>query len=120
MSRTGHSQLVRWLLLAVVALGLILMHHAPAAQDGSGMHGGAAVVMPAASPPDADGMGAMLHECLAILGQFALGALLLLLVFAAGFARGPGVRRLPAPRAPDRPNTLAGRSLLASVCVLRL
>jgi len=128
MSTADRRQPVRWLLLAILALALVVMHHAPADHDSPG-HGAAAVVAMAAGPsvapaPDDDhGMGAMLHECLAVLAQLAAGAMLALLL-AVGVARLMG-RRLPPrwrarARALDRPDGPGGRSLLASVCVLRL
>ncbi|TNC21325.1 hypothetical protein FG385_28705 [Amycolatopsis alkalitolerans] len=119
------------MLLAILALGLVTMHHAPA-EHGLPGHGSATVVamVPGTSPalsaapmPDDHGMGAMLHECLAVLGQLAFGALLVLLVMA-GFGPLSTRCRRRCPRAlarsPDRPASPGGRSLLASVCVLRL
>ncbi|WP_326568994.1 hypothetical protein VSH64_45830 [Amycolatopsis rhabdoformis] len=118
----------RWLLLGVLAFGVLVMHHVPAP------HGGAmgGMPMPVASVPlvasggaiagpvDETGGHAMLHLCLAVL----LTAAGLLLAWAwlrrrrevvvpasverglAGFARAP-----PAP---------SGRELLTAACVLRI
>lgn len=113
------------MLLAILALGLIAMHHTPA--QGEGRHDGSVVVMAAsiAAEPMSSGhdMHAMLHECLAVLGQFAMGALLVLLA-VAGIAWRLDRHRATGPRAvaraPDRPGSPGGRSLLTSVCVLRL
>ncbi|MTD56563.1 hypothetical protein GKO32_21685 [Amycolatopsis sp. RM579] len=119
------------MLLAVLALGLIAMHHAPAehgSADGAAMSVVAMTAEPsptlsAAPMTDDHGMGAMLHQCLAVLGQLTFGALLVLLL-VLGFARLTTRHRVPSPRAraraPDRPAGSGGRSLLTSVCVLRL
>jgi hypothetical protein len=124
--RTGErTLLMRWLLLAVVALGLVVMHHLPA-QHGGGAHDSMVAVESsptAQSMPDAGGMGAMLHDCLAVVGQFTIAALLMMLL-VVGLARWIRERRPPTPsplaRAPDHLSPAGGRSLLASVCVLRL
>jgi hypothetical protein len=135
MTRSRRAGLGRWLLLAVVAVGVVLMHHAPAGEQNA--HGGAAAMLmampasttvgPVAAPAGEDGMGAMLHECLAVVGQVTARFLLALLL-AAGLVLAAGLmlwRRVrPAPRAmaraPDQASGLGGRSLLFSVCVLRL
>ncbi|NKQ58884.1 hypothetical protein HFP15_39180 [Amycolatopsis sp. K13G38] len=131
MSIARRHHLARWTLLAILAVSLVFMHHTPVDQMSPG-HGAVAVAAtttgpaPAVSPapmPDEQGMGAMLHQCLAVFGQLLAGALLVLLL-AIGFARLTGGHRLLRPRAlaraPDRPDRPGGRSLLASVCVLRL
>ncbi|GAA3857299.1 hypothetical protein [Amycolatopsis tucumanensis] len=122
---------VRWLLLAVVALALVIMHHTPA-QHGSdsGTHAVVAetAVMDVAystmiHPDSGDtGMAAMLHQCLAVFGQVAFWAFLLLvgMVFIRLTAGRRLVVRSLVAAGPDPPRRGDGRSILNSVCVLRL
>lgn len=122
----------RWLLLAVVAFALMVMHHLPAGHgsDPAAGHGAAPMAAVVAMEPvvtahpasDAGGMSGMLHECLALAGQLAAGAVLLLLIVS--LTRLAGVPRVPVlsvgGRKPDRPPGSGGRTILNSVCVLRL
>lgn len=133
MTSAGRSLVLRWLLLAVVAFGLVVMHHLPAQHDAdSGGHLAETSVSvmaldpaPAANPmPDTGGMGVMWHMCLAVTSLFAVAALVLLLLLVGAFR---GTRQPPAwaatalARARDRPPPgLGGRTILDSVCVLRL
>ncbi|WP_236794407.1 hypothetical protein [Amycolatopsis sp. GM8] len=129
MSSATRHQVTHWLLLTVLALGLIAMHHAPAERDSmthgtmSAMTAEPAPTLSAAPQTDDHDMAAMLHQCLAVLGQLTFGALLLLLLLlgvallAAGH-RAPRVRA--RARAPDHRAGPGGRSLLTSMCVLRL
>ncbi|MGW4485409.1 DUF6153 family protein [Amycolatopsis sp. NPDC004368] len=128
MDTTRRPLLVRWLLIGVVALGVVLMHHAPAPHEGAHHSTAAMTVLqvhaePAAEPmPDEGGMGAMLHECLAILGQ-VLGSAVLVLLAIAGWLQWVRARWLLVPeaaaRGPDRAPGVGGRSVLSLVCVLR-
>jgi hypothetical protein len=133
MRSADRSLVLRWLLLAVVAFGLVVMHHLPAQHDAeSGSHtaGTSMSVMvidpssPAAQPmPDTSGMGSMLHECLAVTSLFTVAAalVLLLLLGASRWAQRPLLSAATAlARARDRPPSSGGRTVLASVCVLRL
>lgn len=104
------------------------MHHVPASHQGE-HHGAAAMTVlqvhaqPAAEPmPDEDGMGAMLHDCLAILGQVLGSAVLVLLAIAVWMQWVREQSLLPpraAARGPDRAPSVGGRSVLSLVCVLR-
>lgn len=126
--RIGRVQQV--VLLCLLALCVTAMHHVPASGDepGSTVAMSVAASVPAISADMGTGEhhtpgGAheMLHLCLAILT--AIGALLLAWVL---LARRPGAgirtgrkcpRGSPAPeRPPDRP----GRTILNSLCVLRV
>jgi len=125
-ARTRHA-LVRWLLLASVALGIVVMHHvmtdhpAGAAMDmaTSPMAGSPMDQQPA---PDPTLPRDVLHQCMAVVAQNGIAVIVLLLlagVFAL-FTPKRASGRTPE-RAPQRPPPgLAGRALLHSVCVARL
>jgi Family of unknown function (DUF6153) len=131
MRSADRSLVLRWLLLAVVAFGLVAMHHLPAqhGQDfdthpaGTNMSVTVMDPSPAAQSMPDSGMGSMSHECLAVTSLFTVAALvmLLLLVGASRWAR-QSLRSAAAAlaRARDRPPRWGGRTVLASVCVLRL
>ncbi len=126
---------LRWVLLVGVAFALIGMHNLAATNpmhDVMRLEPVASASMPVADPsccadhataPGHDsGTGHdWLHLCLAVLGQIAGAVLMLLLV--VGVTRWVRDRGLPRPaavaRAPDRPPG-NGRTILTSVCVLRL
>ncbi|MDQ0382007.1 hypothetical protein [Amycolatopsis thermophila] len=130
MTTVTRSLPARWLLLAVVALALVLMHHVPAEHGGGTTHGtGPAMVAMAATSgpavqPVSDGhpMADMLHQCLAVVGQFAAWILVLLLGAALAHLFGSWRTGAPASGAsgPDPPVRGSGRVILTSVCVLRL
>jgi hypothetical protein len=97
----------RWLLLSLLLLGVVSMPgpdpmHQP--ED------------PASPSPLHD----LQHLCMAVLGAI-LG--LLLIGFLLAFCRRrplPSIRRVRHIRRTDRPPRLSGRTLLSSVCVLRV
>lgn len=119
------------LLLCALTLSVLGMHHVALPPPGAG-HSTAAESMtsmtapamegmaPVAQPSDDSGTGMghdLLHLCLAVLGAAAVFLLATWLLATMGATRAdPGGQRPPFPRAPRA----AGRSLLASVCVLRL
>ncbi|GHF08810.1 hypothetical protein GCM10017786_48290 [Amycolatopsis deserti] len=129
MTTVKRSLPARWLLLAVVSLALVLMHHVPADHGGAAHGPGHAVVaMAAASGPavqpvsDGHPMADMLHQCLAVVGQFAAWILVLLLGAALAHllvSRRTGARA-SSTSGPDPPVRGGGRVILTSVCVLRL
>lgn len=118
-------------LVCLLLLGLVLMHHAPAAEHHMGAMGPpaatAAVTAGSTCPagtPDCPMPGQahdMLHLCLAVIGTLAgvllLGAFLGLVrgIFASPRLSGD----VPLPRV-DRPPGWPGRTVLTSLCVLRL
>jgi hypothetical protein len=122
-------------LLVALAFGLIGMHNLVAFDAGHPeLSPGAAVVltdmtgccqdhdMSVGSTGHSSGHDHdFLHLCLAVLSQLA--ALVAMLALFVGLAGWVGRLRLPVPRAvaraPDRPGG-NGRTILTSVCVLRL
>jgi len=121
------------LLLCLVALGLVLMHHAPADHHMGAMSspkmvsvasatGTAPVISDGSDGPGPGGSHMLMHLCLAVIGVFgavaALGWVLLGLPrrVVTG-SRSP--TRLALSRI-DRPPGGAGRTVLTSLCVLRL
>lgn len=105
VSIAHRDRLARWMLLVILALGIIAMHHVPTQEQ---VHPDTSVVVVAASPsvsaepmPGDHEMRAMLHECLAVLAQFAGGALVVFLAFA-GIAWLLNPHRPAAPRAVAR------------------
>jgi hypothetical protein len=119
----------RWLLLSLLLLGVVSMHHFVPADA----HGPATVAattmadMPGPDPmhqPEDPASPSPLHDlqhlCMAVLGAI-LG--LLLIGFLLAFCRRrplPSIRRVRHIRRTDRPPRLSGRTLLSSVCVLRV
>lgn len=123
------GQVRQWLLCALV-LSLISMHHLALAQHEphvGGTHAASSSPMTVEELPEAHCPGpasggghAVLHPCEAVLhtpGGFLL--LVLLTVVGVGVRPPPTGLRLPAAR-PRRPPGIGGRTLLASVCVLRV
>jgi hypothetical protein len=121
--------LARWVLLASIAFGMLVMHHVMAdAEADPTAHGMAAA--PLAMPPPADQHPApdpghdVLHLCMAVIQDGGTAVLLLLLlligVVVSVAMRIPrlGTASLRAPARP--PPGLAGRALLHAVCVARL
>ncbi|MEU0470525.1 hypothetical protein ABZ215_41575 [Amycolatopsis sp. NPDC006131] len=120
----------RWLLLAVVAFALVVMHHAPAQHVGGASHMTPSVMaVTDAGPssitdpmPGGSDMAAVLHQCLAVFGQAAVWMFLLLA--AVVFVRVTAGTRLAVrpltAGGPDPPPRRDGRKILNSVCVLRL
>jgi hypothetical protein len=116
----------QWLLLCLLLLGVVGMHHfvptpthdiasvAPSIALGEPMQ--APMHDPAAPAPAHE----LMHLCMAVLGA-VLGLLLIALLI--GVLRWDS-QRIPSPASSagrvDRPPGLSGRTLLASVCVLRL
>ncbi|WP_290056104.1 DUF6153 family protein [Amycolatopsis solani] len=128
-ARIGRVQQV--ILLCLLALGVTAMHHVSA----SGEPDSVAAMSVAASVPATDtGMGTgehhepgpggaheMLHLCLAILT--VVGALFLawlLLVRRPGTGTHARRKRLRGSPAPERPPDRPGRTILNSLCVLRV
>ena len=122
MRPTVRSVPARWLLLCVLAFGVLSMHHVAAGHDGmaapmTSMTASSAVHAPVS--PDHDGAHSPFHVCLAVL--LAAVALLLASVLLRRVAdvvvatRRAGVRRAARPPPPR-----AGRALLAFSCVLRI
>jgi hypothetical protein len=112
----------RWLLLCVLALAVIGMHHV--ASGTSGPCPPETVISAATTPqaysayePTTCSGHDLLHLCLAVLGT-AAGVLLAWLLVAVGAAPAPRPRALAARS--RRARRTAGRSLLTSVCVLRI
>jgi hypothetical protein len=137
--RAGTATRIRQLLLlCALALAVVGMHHvvlaphetmscgphSPGGTHATHMAFGDQPPTPSVHTPGSPATGGhdMLHLCLAVLG--ASGGLLLLLALLALAAGGMvalplGGLRLPPGRA-RRPASTTGRSLLASVCVLRI
>lgn len=126
--RLGRVQQV--VLLCLLALCVTAMHHV-SASDGEPvvMPAGVAASMPAADAavaehhaPGHGGAHDLLHLCLAVLTT--LGGLLLLARLL--LPRRPGTPHPARPAssrgspAPDRPPDRPGRTVLASLCVLRV
>jgi hypothetical protein len=132
MRSADRSLVSRWLLLAAIAVGLVVMHHLPAQHDTDSRSrtAGTSMSVPAIDPasaaepmPDAGGMGPMMHECLAVASLFAVAALLMVLLLGGvvRWVRRPLLSAAVAlARAHDRPPGWGGRPVLASVCVLRV
>lgn len=128
--RTSTGKRVRQgLLLCALALAVLGMHHVAFGQHGTaheppsgGTHAGAMSTGPA-QPSDDSGSDTgheLMHLCLAVL--CAAGGLLLMWLLMGRGTRArpsPGRVRPPLGHAWGLPATV-GRSLLASVCVLRL
>lgn len=121
------SRVRQILLLCALTLSVLGMHHValPPHETGHSAMAEAAMTAPAsadmttvAQPSGDSGTGHdLLHLCLVVLSAaavFLLGTLLLATVRET--RAGPGDRRPTFPRVPRA----AGRSLLASVCVLRI
>ncbi|WP_225978737.1 hypothetical protein [Gandjariella thermophila] len=129
MRRGTGSGVSGWLLLCSLALGLVLMHHAPASEQHMGtmsppVVASATVSAPAMSPSDGSGRGeshVLMHMCLAVIGAF--GAVLALVGAFLGLPRRFGADGGPPARVglfrTDRPPG-GGRTVLTSLCVLRL
>lgn len=112
------SRVRRILLLCALTLSVLGMHHVAAPPQETGH---AAVVMEStvAAPADDPGHGPghdLLHLCLVVLTAVLLLAGRLRTA-TRSTAVGSGTRRPPSF---PRPPVAAGRSLLTSVCVLRL
>jgi Family of unknown function (DUF6153) len=133
VTRDALGQPARWLLLGALVLGVVLMHHVPAAgppgmpdthaMPSAVLHLDTADHMQPASDVQApDPMHphhVLAHLCLAVLGGMAL---LVLALAGTVVGRAPVAAPRPPLAAPrvDRPPGGAGRRLLASLCVLRL
>jgi|UPI000687C4AA hypothetical protein len=135
MRRSTRSSVPQWLLLCVLALAVLGMHHVvstshlPAAGEAhvaDTTHSGGAAEGHSQSPTDStpsDPAHDALHFCLAVL--FTAGPLLLLSSRLRSVLRD--ARSLAAtllccaqvPRTRER-SVLVGRTLLTSVCVLRI
>jgi hypothetical protein len=125
----SRNALVRWLLLASVTLGTVVMHHVLAdAESAAAVHSSAAAPMaglPVAGhpAPDPGHDHDVLHLCMAVIHH--PGTALILLLFLAGLV-APVISRhlrigLSSTRSPARPPPRpAGRALLHTVCVARL
>jgi hypothetical protein len=122
------STLVRWLLLASVAFGIVVMHHVMNDHPtGATMH---AAVSPTAGAPmnqePAPAPGSphqVLHQCMDVVGPNGIAVIVLLLLIGIVTQLTPKqTAHNQAPtRAPARPPPgLAGRALLHVVCVARL
>ncbi|PRX45458.1 hypothetical protein B0I33_109121 [Prauserella shujinwangii] len=126
--------ITRWVLLCLLALGVVLMHHTgaeaeppPTAHATHAAHTMAEGTAhgdehrPADGHPAPGGGHDLLHLCLAVAvaAGFALALTLLSGRLAAGRAPGPRGAVVPrsAARAPPRPG---GRDLLHLACVLRV
>jgi nitric oxide reductase large subunit len=101
----------RWLLLCLLLLGVVGMHHTVSAEPHDMMH--TSQSMPA---PDHE----MLHLCMAVITAAAGFLLFVLFLFTAFWPVSVSARRFTVVSRVDRPPGLSGRSLLSSVCVLRL
>jgi hypothetical protein len=125
----------QWLLLCALALAVVGMHHVPLAphtMSHDSAHTAAVMPTTATTPAElpeihspagpASGAGHdLMHLCLAIMGAaggFVLLAWLLMATGGAGLAPFGGPRVVAARL--WRPPRRAGRSLLTSVCLLRI
>jgi hypothetical protein len=125
VSTRSLGSLQRALLLGALVLGVIGMHQLVTVHH---LPGPAAPVMSASMQPSLapanhdDPMDGVIHDlmhlCLAVLG--AVGTALLLLSMGRGLIPATHLTGRSATRTPARPPPHGGRSLLASVCVLRL
>jgi hypothetical protein len=131
MMRTGTASRARQiLLLCALTLSVLGMHHVALPPHATGHSAAAAESMatmatsasmhPTAQPSGDSGTGMghdLLHLCLVVLCAAAVFLLATWLLTTVRATRAdPGNQRPSCPRAPRA----AGRSLLASVCVLRL
>jgi hypothetical protein len=125
--RVGRVQQV--ILLCLLALGVTAMHHVPPFGDAANPMAAVSAGMPAMDVDlgsgehhRPDGPHDLLHLCLAVLT--AIGALLLLACGLLGRRPEPGIPvRGKCPRgspAPERPPDRSGRTVLNSLCVLRV
>jgi hypothetical protein len=126
MDARTRSALVRWLLLACVAFGIVVMHHVMADhQSDPIMHTAAPMAgapMDQQPAPDPAPPNDVLHQCMAVVVQNGIAVIVLLLLTGVVVLLTPkrAAERAPA-RAPQRPPpALAGRALLHSVCIARL
>ncbi|WP_410641380.1 DUF6153 family protein [Amycolatopsis sp. lyj-346] len=125
--RIGRVQQV--ILLCLLALGVTAMHHVSASGDaGAGPMAAVSASMPVMDTDlgsgehhGPDGAHDLLHLCLAVLT--AIGALLLACA-RLGWRPEPAIpARRKCPRgspAPERPPDRSGRTVLNSLCVLRV
>ena len=125
MATSTRRTATRWLLLCLLFLGVVGMHHVATSGDMASGHDMTAVAAhhehspeePAPSSPGHD----MLHLCVAVLcAVVSLLLLAWLLVRSTPRHAGRALGSSSWPRAPDHPPPVGGRSLLSSVCVLRL
>jgi hypothetical protein len=116
----------RWLLLCLLLLGIVSMHHVVPASAHDAMP--AATSMAAQSPmpapthePDSPAPSHdLMHLCMAVLCAI-LGLLLIaLLLTVLRWETQPVPSLRSSTSRVDRPPGLSGRTLLASLCVLRL
>ncbi|SEC41702.1 hypothetical protein SAMN04489727_3675 [Amycolatopsis tolypomycina] len=124
--RLGRAQQV--ILLCLLALCVTAMHHISASSNEPDTMAAVATSMPTADTADEhpepahNGPHDLLHLCLAILT--ALGSLLLLAWLLLPRQPGtPNPAQPTSPRgspAPDRPPDRPGRTILTSLCVLRV
>ncbi len=122
------SALVRWLLLACMAFGVVVMHHVMADHP-SGVAKHAAPTAMVGSPmdqrpaPDPTPPHDVLHQCMAVVAHNGISLIVLLLLggmFMVATPRQAAYHDRPASAPPRPPPGLAGRALLHSVCVARL
>lgn len=125
VSTKALSGLRRGLLLCALVLGVVAMHQL-VTTDGTPEMASAAMASTVSMQPsftaDHDEMPGgiphdLMHLCMAVLCSLAV-AILLIAVRQRPMATPRPVSRSDA-RAPDRPPPIAGRLLLAQVCVLR-
>lgn len=114
----------QWLLLCALFLGVVGMHHVAMSDGMAPTHAvmsGTTGQAPASEQPDSPPAHDLPHLCLAVL--CAIGSLLLLAWLLARVVRAVAdrARAMPAwSRATDHPPPIGGRTLLNSICVLRL
>lgn len=121
--------LMRWLLFASLALGVVVMHHVMADAESVGAVHSTAVAPITGPPmdqhpaPDPGPKHDALHLCMAVIQQGGTAVIVLLLLIGvvalASMKRRP-LRTGPMPAPARAPPGLAGRALLHSVCVARL
>lgn len=121
MAAGTHRTVTQWLLLCVLFLGVVGMHHV--ATDMASGHDMTAVSTHHEQSPEEPAPSGhdVLHLCVAVLGavvSLLLLAWLLVRSTPQRTGRAPGSSAWP--RAPGHPPPVGGRSLLSSVCVLRL
>lgn len=107
---------LRWLLLCLLLLGVVSMHHFVATSD---QHPAMAVEMTVPDHVPESPAHDLIHLCLAVLGAVA-GLLLLVLLLGVFWPAVRTARRTRPVSRVDRPPWTSGRSVLTSVCVLRL
>ncbi|WP_091671434.1 hypothetical protein [Amycolatopsis marina] len=123
------AELARCVLLLVIAFGVLVMHHTPASAEGhpaiaahAGMETSALITGTHQGQGGGEhGSHGFVHECLAVVAQVALALLafaLVLRLVRTAHVIAPG--SLHRARAPDRPAQAGGRSILTSLCVLRV